>query len=1271
MSLSAGAAEKGMYTTLTRVSGHSKVRLGLLATLAVCLTSLFCVSNLRAQALSGINGTVTDQSGAVVPGAKVTVTNVATNVSSSAISSSVGTYAITDLTLGTYTVKVEKSGFQTAIISGVNVNANESSTVNAKLKPGTVSQTVTVTAPSISLQTNEPQIGTVIQSKIIHQVPVVIGGGPGNIGPRDRQIDDYLFLAPGVTGGEFSKRFNGGVDMQNEVMFNGVPVVQSETQGMQSNINPPFEMVSQVNAITDNFSSKVALAQGVASYRFASGTNQLHGDVFELNRNSYFFAAGMNPNPGSFIDANGLFHQTPAPHLVENNWGFSLGGPVWIPKIYDGRNKTFFHVSLDWFHLNQANTGTMTVPSQAEVGGDFSNYINLSTGQVIPIYVPQNFTGAAVPAGCTVNYGGGSVVPTPGTQWPGNIIPASCFSANAKAILPLIPTPTSPSLQTNNINSQIGVLPTRQTNGGFTIDQHFGQKLAFHVAWWRDVYNTPAFDYNGYWNNELSALKTEPRLGTGFFLDSSYTFSPNLIMTAGLGWMGELNNEYNAHLGQIPTGFNAAAGMISMPKINFNGNPSQPTPTDYGVNANGETFSINRKLGISLVNNWLWLHGRNMFNIGWEFLRAYQDDHECQACGGSFSFSSLTTDNPAALGTAGSAFASFLLGDADSAYRVFVKENKLRNYDIAPYFQDKTQVTKRLSVNWGVRWDIMVPFTDINNNFVFFNELNPNSAAISPATGSPLLGTAGQFGSGCPACVGYRRANTYWHNFSPRLGLIYELNSKTVLQGGYSWNYLDGGAYEFGNNKASVEYGDWTSGTINISSLGTNIPQFGSWDVNKLDVPQAVTVTPTLFNGPAGALRYYNNSGIPTPYVQQWNFGVQRELPYDMILGVAYVGNRGVHLDSMVNPINQTNPQYLAEFCASGDRFSPNCPMSPASPNYAWTSAISQADLAAAGFGQFTYATGLCGNPNGPVTLYVPYENFCTDWGPNQGLSQALLPFPQYPASESAGGLTQRLDMSGSSLYNSLQVSVQKRFSSGLTFLVNYNLSRNLSNTDSGFSSFNFGALNGYDPQAEWTVSQSDQTHYLNIAGVYELPLGPGQRFFNHGGIVMKNLLGGWQLSGVFTYSTGTPLSAYYFNTNPFLNGFNRANYNVNIPLNVNYNNYYKGLPVFTTAAFSSPDFSQGSAPRDLTFLRNPNNANENLALAKSFYFNVGDHPVTAELRMEYFNILNRMQVCGPDTTQSDGPGVFGLVSPNGNGGSNPCQGNTPRQGQVFLRLEF
>ena len=212
-------------------------------------------------------------------------------------------------------------------------------------------------------------------------------------------------------------------------------------------------------------------------------------------------------------------------------------------------------------------------------------------------------------------------------------------------------------------------------------------------------------------------------------------------------------------------------------------------------------------------------------NIGFEIRRSYQDDQECQQCGGSFHFSSLTTADPANLQTTGSSFASYLLGLADASQRQFAIENRLRNIYYAPYFQDDIKITSRLTVNAGLRWDILRPFLENDDNVLFFDPTVANPGAVAP-DGTQLLGAANKLGN-CSACAGYRRAGIHWKDFSPRLGFAYKLNNKTVVLAGFAINFLDGGAYEYGDNKIAVNYGSLLGGIFNVNSLDSNVPGFG------------------------------------------------------------------------------------------------------------------------------------------------------------------------------------------------------------------------------------------------------------------------------------------------------------------------------------------------------------------------------------------------------------------------------------------------------------
>ncbi len=1178
-----------------------------ITTLLIVLLQVGCFTGLgRSQSLSGIGGTVTDNAGATVGSAIVTAKNIATGVLSHATTSSAGTYIITGIVPGTYTVTMSAKGFRTSVNDSVTVAVGGQATVNALLVPGAVNSTVEVTSNAITLETDQPQVSATIEHKVVEELPDQVGGVNGGVGPRGRQIDDFLFLAPGVQGGEYSHRISGGEDFSNEVLFQGVPAVQSETEGFQSNINPPFEMVSEFNVATAVFSTQYGLGQGAASYQFVSGTNTLHGDAFEINRNNYF-------------DARGLVQINPTvPVDKQNNYGFSLGGPVYLGKLYDGRNRTFWHVTSEWYDFNQQPSVTMTVPTPLAKQGNFSQYGH--------IYVPQGVNCAGL---------------TPGQEFPNDTIPASCFSPLASSLLSQVPAPTIAGQLTNNINSQIGVLQTRQTSWGFTVDHNFNDRQAIHYSQWRDVYNTPLVDNNAYFGNELSGLKTEPRLGSGFFLTYSNVLSPHLVATAGVGWTGELNNEINQHQN---VSFGGVAGSSVLPTISFLGlAPNEPTT--WGVNSAGETESINRKLGVAIANNYIYTRGRQTITFGFETRRAFQDDHECVACGGNFDFSSLTTSNGnvnqnAALNenNTGNAFASFLLGQVDSTFRQQALESKLRNFSISPYIMDQIKLTPHLTVSAGLRWDILQPFTaDTPSNIAFLNPNLPNPGAVSP-NGTPLLGAATALGN-CSLCAGFDRASMSFKHVGPRAGFAYQVNPKTVVLGGYALIFLDGGAYEFGTNKVALDYGSVLAGTNQTNSSGTNVASYGSWDGKQLAVPTQASLTRTIGNG-SGILHVFQQNGIAQPYSQMYNLGVQRELPWNLFLSVSYVGNHGVHLPSALNPTNQLNPQYLSLGQTLGA---------------AWTSPAAQAALQSLGYGT---AGG----------YYTPYANFINDF-PNQTLAQALVKFPQYLPTED-GNTLNNFDTNGVSIYNAMQVQFQKRFTNGLSFLTAYSLSRVMSNADEGFSTLTPTALNGFNQSAEWAVSSADQTHLLTISGVYELPFGAGKPYLANHGFVSKEIIGGWQLSGVFQYESGTPFGISASGS-PLETGGNRANIVPGVPVQLNYKNYYRNLPVFNTAAFSDPGrFAVGDAPRNQSDLRNPFQSNENLALAKKFQFG---EKVSGELRMEYFNVLNRMQICGSTSNNMDTNVSDSRATTGGNFGYvvAPCQANNPRQGQAYFRVNF
>lgn len=1259
--------------------------------------ALFCVSLLLpsrsgAQALSGINGTVTDASGAAVADANVTITNIDTNVSKNITTTSAGTYYVTDLIPGTYTVKVAKTGFKTFVQQGVAVVGGATSTANAVLQPGEVAQSVEVVAPSVALETEQPQVGTTVNETLTQSLPQLISG-------ENRQIDQFVFLAPGVTGNGFSHRINGGLDQQSEITFNGVPEAFSETQGLLYWNQPPYDSIKDVDVLSGTFSAQYGLGQGVEQYHTKSGTNVVHGDAFYFYRDDALMAA-----PGSFNDQNtnnrGVLD---APNTdIETDWGGSVGGPVYLPKIYDGRDKTFWFFSYDRYRRSFTNN-TVTVATPAELGGDFSQALNPATNQVIPIYVPVSWGSnpSLIPSGCVPGA-------APGQQWPGNKIPTSCFSQISAGLLQQypIPAPTNSNLTSNYVPSTVAL--NLQTDIAVNVDHNLTQKQAIHGLFWRQYFPSP----NGLdWvNNVLSNENITTVNGRGLDITYSNALNSHMVLTGGFLYAWQANDFLPPHLLSSPITPVPPSGLaqpLTFPSLSFSGGPWEPWGANGWGPGNGLSSTINHKTGLSWTGNLLWEKGRHTFNIGADVRHTHQDDFECggspaqPGCSGLLNFTSDITADPneqsdicgasancsSPPGTnTGIGFASFLLGDAKTGGRGGAGNTNMTNFYIAPYIQDDFQVNPKLKVSAGIRWDMAFPFkNDFNTNqLTFFDPTVPNPTEINPLTGQPLLGAMAELGT-CSTCVGWSQMNMQWHHFSPRLGFTYQLTPNTVVLAGVSMYWLDTGAFEYGVNKVAVNYGNNLNGVVSIGSATPTVPGFGQWDTSVLPPLPASGFSPTFFNGTSilGSAQVHTlPRDVNQAYDEQFTAGVQRQLPWDMFLSASYIHTHDIHLPAQLESAVQSLPySFVKSVCPQGTAVTA---MSDCVLGQSWDSPAAQAFMASQGtFGQTTYASGPCTG-----TYYVPYTNFCTEQLPGASnnidnilLFQAETPYPQMPF------VTNNFDTSGADLYNALQISFQKRTGSGLTFLVDYTLSRYMSNADSGFSTFGNGrGLDPQNPGEDWSIGSADQTHVLTIAGVYELPFGPGKRFLSNAGPVARNLVGGWKVSWVQWYESGPPVNLVacgdQFNCDPLIGNIfsaNRPNL-VSSDFNVNWNNYNKSLatgtniPVFNTSAFQFPgDWTIGNAPVFISSIRYPWYLDEDMAFTKRVFFT---ERFNLDLTAQFYNILNRNLLsngagggvnCFHNNLTS---GQFGDAE-NTPSPSNSCQGNAARRGQLALQFNF
>lgn len=1135
------------------------------------------------QSNTGLTGTVTDPSGAAIPGAKITFTNEATGIRTRASSSSQGIYAV-QLAAGTYDLEAEAPGFQRYVENKVLVEVGATPSLNIKMGIGNATQTVHVAAGNaIEINRTQPQLDTMLPPAEVTDLPLEING---NI----RQINSFATLAPGVKNGAYgSVTVEGGAPGQINsagTYYNGMQLDTSSA----INSNPPYEMVDQFRVLRSTFSSRYGMVQGAIAYNMASGTNKLHGDGFLIDRNDAFDSAGFFP---SRFAADG----TPLPPIdKETDWGGTVGGPVFIPGLYNGHNRTFFLGSIDIFKKNQGITTQGTVPTAAMKSGDFSHFVDAS-GKLIPIYDP-NSPDPSHPVQFSCN----GVL---------NVICPNRIDPLSQSLLQYVPNPnaagTNHGLQ-DNMNPVITSVPYKTQAWGLTLNHQLSasQNLAF--TWWRNHYSVvqeedaPIVPVSNPLTGEQSGIDNS----NIWLVNYEKTMSPNLVLTAGMAAENKMQDYVDDN---TKVKFAGLQGGSTMPFISFDG---QNAPTPFG-NSNGALIQhYVDNIGLNFYNNWMWTKGRHTFNFGGEyhyFFVHQKDDYSS----GHFSFSQAETSDPSSSSFAkdGSSFASFLLGDVDSASRNAPTEEAYYTNDLSAYVQDDVKLTSKLNASVGMRWDVMVPYIMTMNNDVF---LNPS--ANNPAAGG-LPGAATAFGS-CAGCTGYNRAAIHWNNVGPHVGLAYSIDSKTVVQAGYYINYLGyDSAYGDGEGlNAPVQMAGLLAGTFQINGTGSNIGGYGPWS-NAQGAPVPLpTVSPKPFSpslGVAQTIYYFNASqNGRAPVYQAWNVSVQRQLGWNTLLTLDYAANRVTHLSGYnIDPISQPSPSVLQY----GNTLSDN---------------INSPGAAAAGFS-------------------APYAAFATQFGGGATVYQTLKPFPQYSS------VSRVLDQAGTTFYNAFQMELDKHVGNGLTFMGDLTLPSQFDNLAT--------PENKYNPAPEY-VETSDSFE-SRVAATYQLPFGMGQRWLNNGGV--GRWLGGWEVAAIVTYNNGGTLQINQSGEH-FLNGVNRPNVVPGAKMwSGNWGRvkpYFEGkgplTPVFSTGAFSNTgsQFALGNAARAYPSMRGPWYPVEDFSAKKIFHITEGS---AFSLRMDYFDALNRTQIGWPTTDINNSN--FGYVNYKFPGGN--------RQGQIEGRITF
>ena len=1130
-----------------------------------------------------IQGTVLDTSNAAVPGATVTATNVATGIATVRQTTSAGVYALTPLPPGEYRVTVTLDGFQTFVREGVVVDALSVIALNVTLQVGPITQEVVVTATSPLLATADARLGQTIRNEVYTALPIVLNTG----GPRDPTA--FMFLMPGVQSIGRWGNVMGGQDFTTDMYVEGIPITNAVVQGEGRNLSfgisvdavDQFQVETSGTAVTFN-------GQGASNYVIKSGTNIFRGAGFEYFRNKA-------------LDAKAFFATT-KPDDNQHEYGATLGGPI-------RRNQMFFFAAYDGYRdRRQTASALVSIPTLAQRNGDFS---------ALPVVIYDPRTTRPNPSGT-------GFVRDP---FPGNVIPQDRISPISKSFQSSLPDPTNAALQNNYLG---GGLPIGFNNVSFTgkVDVKLNPRQQVSVLFSHGK-RSQATPYRGGTNPQTalplpySETRLVEEIPTSAQVKHTVVLGPRWVNQVNVGFSRLSVPIFNATIdGQYPIkaglrGLPAGEADSSFPEISFAG-PNAITQW-RGTDARAFTEYLNN---YTLQDNLNWSRGKHTMTFGFQTQRMDADERErTYGSLATFGFSNVQTAGFNAAGTlqptTGNAYASFLLGELNAT--TVVQDSQVatsgRFYTYALWAQDDFKLRPNLTLNLGLRYDIMKPYTEVYDRWSFMDPTLPN-AAVGGYPGALVFA-----GDGPNSCHCRTPINTYYGAIGPRLGLAYGLNERTVVRAAYGINYSRRGAV---GGRAGARNGTGTLGLSANASFpspnGSFDPSY-NWNNGVPAYPQPPFFDPTLNTGfvtgrgTGGGVTYGDPEiGGRPPRYQNWNAGLQRTLWRTVTLGASYAGSRGDFIGSSGRGFysNQMDPRFLV----LGNLL---------------TAQATAANIVAAQ----AIVPGVS----------LPYTGFSGTIG------QMLRPFPQY------SGVTDVYGDVARSTYHSLQLTLEKRRSDdGLIVNFNYTYSRTEDNQT---------ARTGYNFDQDWAVAGNDQPHVWNAMVVYNVPFGaegkPGS-----GNPVLRAIVKDWQLSGITQFRSGRPLGAILAACNLPNAGTCYADFTPGFTGGVRINGDYGDGDVLGAtpptyidrAAFQSPAaFTYGNTPRTLAFdLRNPSSFNQDLSVRRDFHV----AKVRLGLGVDIFNVFNSVVFSGIQTNITNAN--FGRVS---------SQLNQPRVGQIKVRVEF
>ncbi len=1105
-----------------------------------------------------ITGRVIDSTGAVIPGAMVVAREQATGTEYRATTSETGNYAIQQLPVGVYDISVEASGFRRYLQSDVRINVAQTLTRDITLELGATSETIEVTATGLAIESSSSDLGTVISQERVMDLPLSVSGNM-------RNPESFIFLTPGVTGNTSNTQINGSQSRSKEVLFDGVGSTSPESGGILFSY-PSVEAISEFKLVRSTFSAEYGrTGGGFEIFVSRSGTNDLHGSAFDYLRNDAFDSRGF------FAKSVGINRQ--------NEFGGRLGGPIFIPKMYDGRNRSFFHVVYSGFRYRKGATNSLSsLPAVKFRDGDFSELVDRDQRQ-IPIYDPA--TTRIVDGGYMRDV------------FPNNQIPAARISSVSRNIVSLLPVPTNSDLLDNFLFTGKGRYDKDQVN--VKIDHDFSERNRLS-----------GFVYIGT-ADDLGAENLPIPFATGretwrrsrwARLSHDFIVSPSSLNHFNIGFTreGEFWSNLNADQ-DWPTRIGLAGVTTdkgnSFPLINLSGGY-----TGWASEAKTVGMQVNNVWQVS--DAFSKVYRNHNFKVGVEARWLQTNGADIASNQGQFSFSQFETAMPTQAGRAstGDSFASFLLGEVDSGMvKVFatVPGNRYRYF--ASYFQDDWKATPKLTINYGLRYDIFFPRRERFNDMSGFDPTLPNPGA------GDRLGAIAFLGSGPGRNGRTSFADTDFKNFGPRFGLAYAFDNNTVLRAGYGVYYASGNATTGLRSSQSFSFGFNASPSFSSTDLGVT-PAF-NWDNGfPQDFPRPPFIDPTVANG--SAVNMIGRGDGRPPYFQDWSFGIQRQLPNELLVEAAYVGNKGTRLGTGLMSLNQVDPRYLS----LGDLLSQSI-----------TSAGAR-----------------------DANIDLPYEGF------TGSVAQALRPYPQYQ------GINNNSNPNGNSTYHSLQVKAEKRMTHGFSYLAAYTWSKVL--TDGNIAAGGGPAgMTYYNRRLEKSLSSDYRPQSLSLSLLWDLPFGAGKPFLNQGSVVTK-LVGGWTFTAIHRYEAGGPIGVSVRNTLPLFGG-QRPDAVAGVNRKASFGKFDPAKDLYLNpAAFGVPEpFTFGDAARYYEDLRSFAFYDESWGLVKRTALT--EH-VNLTFRAEFFNVLNRVVLGAPASNISDLN--YGRVS---------SQANTPRQGQLALRIDF